>query len=145
MKSNTLVKVYESDGGAITAVVFAEGEISNVIGGFEDGTMTKEEFITAAQGGFEWADEYDPYDFSGFDMKVAAMAIIHGDNLIAEIWPEKVNLYVEKMGLAGYRLFEVIDEEARMEELGDEIQYCITHGRKIDTQLISEWNELAKE
>lgn len=145
MKSNTLVKVYESGGGAITAMVFTEGEISNIISGFEDRAMTKEEFITAAQGGFEWADEYDPYDFSGLDMKVAACEIMKEDDLIAEINSEKVKLYENNMGEAGVQLFDLIDEEARMEELGDEIAYCLTHGRKINVQLISEWNELAKE
>ena len=101
------VSVYEDNGGMIHAVVMDGGEIKNIISGFEDETMSLDEFIAAAKTGFEWADEYDPENYSGLTMEQVAQEIIDLDDLIAEITPDGAEMYPEKMGTAGMILFGI--------------------------------------
>ena len=101
------VNVLEDNGGMIHAVVMDGDEIKNILSGFEDQTMNRDEFIDAAQAGFEWADEYEPENYSGLTMEQAAQEIIGQDDLIAEITADSVELYPEKMGCAGMGLFEI--------------------------------------
>lgn len=104
------VNVYEDNGGMIHAVVMDGNEIKNIISGFEDETMSRDEFVDAAKTGFEWADDYEPENYSGLTMEKVAQEIIGQDNLIAEITADSVELYQEKMGLAGMILFGIEQE-----------------------------------
>lgn len=104
------VNVLEDNGGMIHAVVMDGDEIKNILSGFEDQTMNRDEFIDAAQAGFEWADEYEPENYSGLTMEQAAQEIIGQDDLIAEITEDSVELYQEKMGIAGMILFDIEQE-----------------------------------
>ena len=54
------VKVFEDNGGGIHAIVIKDAQITNIISGFEDGSMSKADFIEAARIGFDYADDYDP-------------------------------------------------------------------------------------
>ena len=51
------VKVFEDNGGGIHAIVIKNAQITNIISGFEDGSMSKADFIAAAQIGFDYADD----------------------------------------------------------------------------------------
>ena len=104
------VSVYEDNGGMIHVVVMDGGEIKNIISGFEDETMSLDEFIAAAKTGFEWADEYEPENYSGLTMERVAKEISDLDDLIAEITPDGVEVYPEKMGTAGMILFGIEQE-----------------------------------
>ena len=101
------VSVYEDNGGMIHAVVMDGNEIKNIISGFEDETMSRDEFVDAAKTGFEWADDYEPENYSGLTMEQVAQEISGLDDLIAEITPDGVDLYPEKMGTAGMILFGI--------------------------------------
>ena len=48
----------------------------------------------------------DASNFSGMDMRQAAKHMEETDRLIAEITPDSVAMYPEKMGLSGHILFE---------------------------------------
>ena len=101
------VKVYEDNGGGIHAIVIKDAQITNIISGFESCSMSKADFISAAQVGFEYADDYDPDNYSGQKMEDVADEIASYDDLIAEITEDNVELYPEKMGCAGMGLFEI--------------------------------------
>lgn len=101
------VYVYENNDDSIRAVVMDGDEVRNVISGFEDEDMSRDEFIAAAQSGFEGAVSYDASSFSGMDMRQAAKHMEESDHLIAEITPDSVAMHPEKMGLAGHILFEI--------------------------------------
>lgn len=101
------VNVFEDNGGGIHAVVMDDNEIKNILSGFEDETMSRDEFIDAAKAGFEWADEYEPENYSGLTMEQVAQEIIEQDDLIAEITADSVELYPEEMGIAGMILFGI--------------------------------------
>ena len=101
------VKVYEDNGGGIHAIVIKDAQITNIISGFEAGSMSKADFISAAQVGFEYADDYDPDNYSGLTMEDFADEMASCDDLIAEITEDSVELYPEKMGCAGMGLFEI--------------------------------------
>lgn len=101
------VKVYEDNGGGIHAIVIKDAQITNIISGFEDGSMSKADFIEAAQIGFSDAYEFDPDNYSGLTMDDVAAEIESYDDLIAEITEGSVTLYPEKMGCAGIGLFEI--------------------------------------
>lgn len=104
------VSVYEDNGGMIHAVVMDGNEVKNIISGFEDETMSRDEFVDAAKTGFEWADDYEPENYSGLTMEQVAQEISGLDDLIAEITPDGVDLYPEKMGTAGMILFGIEQE-----------------------------------
>ena len=103
------VNVYEDNGGMVHVIVEEDGTPINIISGFEDGLLSKDEFIAAAQEGFDSADEYDADNYSGLSSEDVAAEISEQDDLIAEITPDSVELYAEKMGCAGKCLFEVED------------------------------------
>ena len=46
------IYVYETDDDAINAVVMDGDVVINVVSGFEDGDMSRSEFIAAARSGF---------------------------------------------------------------------------------------------
>ena len=101
------VKVFEDNGGGIHAIVIKNAQITNIISGFEDGSMSKANFIEAAQIGFDYADDFDPENYSGLTMEDVAAETESSDDLIAEITEDSVELYPEKMGCAGMELFEI--------------------------------------
>lgn len=101
------VKVFEDNGGGIHAIVIKNAQITNIISGFEDGSMSKADFIEAAQIGFDYADDFDPENYSGLTMEDVAAETESSDDLIAEITEDSVELYPEKMGCAGMGLFEI--------------------------------------
>ena len=101
------VKVFEDNGGGIHAIVIKNAQITNIISGFEDGSMSKADFIAAAQTGFDYADDYDPDNCSGLTMEDVAAEMESSDDLIADISEDSVELYHEKMGFAGMGLFEI--------------------------------------
>ena len=101
------VKVFEDNGGGIHAIVIKNAQITNIISGFEDGSMSKADFIAAAQIGFDYADDYDPDNYSGLTMEDVAAEIESSDDLIAEVTEDGVELYPEKMGCAGMGLFGI--------------------------------------
>lgn len=101
----TMVKVYEDNGGGLHAVVMDSEKVANIISGFEDGTMSTADFIEAARYGFEGADEYDAANYSGTGMDNVAAEMDANDDLIAEITFEIVVLHILEMGLAGEHLF----------------------------------------
>ena len=101
------VKVFEDNGGGIHAIVIKDAQITNIISGFEDGSMSKADFIAAAQIGFDYADDYDPDNYSGLTIEDVAAEMESSDDLIAEITEDSVELYPEKMGCAGMGLFEI--------------------------------------
>ena len=100
------VYVYENNDDSISAVVMNEDAVKNIVSGFEDEDMSRSEFIAAARSGFEGAGSYDASNFSGMDMRQAAKHMEETDRLIAEITPDSVAMYPEKMGLSGHILFE---------------------------------------
>ena len=104
MKQTT---VYENDGGILSVIVKDDGNVVNVIAGFEDGMLPYEEFINSARYGFEYADDYDPDAFSGLSMESAAAEIENADELIAEITQEQITIYTKRMGYAGNNLFRI--------------------------------------
>ena len=101
------VKVFEDNGGGIHAIVIKDAQITNIISGFEDGSMSKADFIEAARIGFDYADDFDPDNYSGLTMEDVADEMASYDDLIAEITEDNVDLYPEKMGCAGMGLFEI--------------------------------------
>ena len=101
------VKVFEDNGGGIHAIVIKNAQIANIISGFEDGSMSKADFIEAAQTGFDYADDYDTDNYSGLTMEDVAAEMESSDDLIADISEDSVELYPEKMGCAGMGLFEI--------------------------------------
>ena len=101
------VKVFEDNGGGIHAIVIENAQITNIISGFEDGSMRKSYFIESAQTGFAYADDFDPDNYSGLTMEDVADEMASYDDLIAEITEDNVELYPEKMGSAGMGLFEI--------------------------------------
>lgn len=101
------VKVYEDNGGGIHAIVIKDAQITNIISGFEDGSMSKADFIEAARIGFDYADDFEPDNYSGQKMEDVADEMASYDDLIAEITEDSVELYPEKMGCAGMGLFEI--------------------------------------
>ena len=101
------VKVFEDNGGGIHAIVIENAQITNIISGFESCSMSKADFIEAARIGFDYADDYDPDNYSGLTMSDVADEIASYDDLIAEITEDSVELYPEKMGCAGMGLFEI--------------------------------------
>ena len=104
-----IVKVYEDNGGMIHAIVEDRGFPINIISGFEDGLLSKDEFISAAKEGFIYADDYDSDKYSGLRIKKASAEIKELDDLIAEITTDAVTLHPEKMGYSGMCLFEIKD------------------------------------
>ena len=62
------IYVYETDDDAINAVVMDGDVVINVVSGFEDGDMSRSEFIAAARSGFAGVS-YDSSKFSGMDMR----------------------------------------------------------------------------
>lgn len=105
------VRVFEDNGGMIHAVVFEEGKPTNIISGFEDLSITKDEFIEAAKSGFEYSDPYDPAFYSGKDIEFVSAELEELDDLIAEITKDSVDVYPESMGIAGGILFEIYEEK----------------------------------
>lgn len=101
------VNVYENNGGMILAVVLDGEKAINIIGGFEDGALSTAEFVEAAQGGFEYADEYEPENFGGFSIKEAAESIESGSDLIAEVTANDYQVHTNKIGIAGSKLFSI--------------------------------------
>ena len=97
------VNVYEDNGGMIHAVVMDGGKAINIISGFEDGSLSTAEFIDAARYGFAEADEYE----GERSLEAAANEIDDLDDLIAEITEDNVELHLNKMGIAGAKLFSV--------------------------------------
>ena len=98
------VNVYEDNGGQIHAVVMDGENVANIISGFEDGALSTAEFVDAARCGFEGADAYECDEIS---MEDAAKEIDKIDDLIADITADEVELYINKMGVAGEILFSV--------------------------------------
>ena len=99
------IYVYETDDDAINAVVRDGDVVINVVSGFEDGDMSRSEFIAAARSGFAGVS-YDSSKFSGMDMRQVSKQMKETERLIAEITPDSVAMYPEKMGLSGHILFE---------------------------------------
>ena len=100
------IYVYETDDDAINAVVMDGNAVINVVSGFEDGDMSRSEFIAAARSGFAGVS-YDSSKFSGMDMRQAAEQMEKTERLIAEITHDRIAMHPEKMGLAGHILFEI--------------------------------------
>ena len=105
------VAVYEDNGGGLHAIVLSGDTVVNVLSGFEDGGLSTNEFIKAAQSGFADADEYDPSNYSGISLGAAAAEFAELDDIIAIITSTDVALYPENMGRAGKDLFSVSDDE----------------------------------
>ena len=103
----TKVNVYENNGGMILAVVLDGERAINIIGGFEDGALSTAEFVEAAQGGFEYADEYEPENFGGFSIEEATESIESGSDLIAEVTANDYQVHTNKIGIAGSKLFSI--------------------------------------
>ena len=101
------VNVYENNGGMILAVVFEDEKATNIISGFEDGALSTAEFIEAAQVGFEFADEYEPESFAGAILAEAAESVESAGELIAEITADGFEVYTNKIGIAGAKLFSI--------------------------------------
>lgn len=101
------VKVYEDNSGGIHAIVIDHGIVTNIISGFENGTISCNEFIQAAQNGFCYADEYDSSKYSNRCIKFVATEIEAYDDLIAVITLKSIELFEEKMGTAGRELFDI--------------------------------------
>ena len=97
------VNVYEDNGGMLHAVVMDGEKVLNIISGFEDGGMSTAEFIDAARYGFAEADEHE----GEISLEAAANEIDERDDLIAEIAEDDVELHLNKMGIAGAKLFSV--------------------------------------
>ena len=100
------IYVCETDDDAINAVVMDGDAVINVVSGFEDGDMSRSEFIAAARSGFAGVS-YDSSKFSGMDMRQAAEQMENTERLIAEITHDRIAMHPEKMGLAGHILFEI--------------------------------------
>ena len=100
------IYVYETDDDAINAVVMDGDVVINVVSGFEDGDMSRSEFVAAARSRFEGAG-YDSGNFSGTDIRQAAEQMGKTDRLIAEITQDTMAMHPENMGLAGHILFEI--------------------------------------
>ena len=103
----TMVKVYEDNGGGLHAVVMSDGKVTNIISGFEDGTMNTADFIDAARYGFEGADSYYAGNYNEYSMEEVAAEMDASDDLIAEITFEDVALHINAMGSAGRRLLGI--------------------------------------
>ena len=101
------VNVYEDNGGGIHAIVLNNENPTNIISGFEDGTMSTAEFVNEARYGFTDADEYDAASYSELSLEDAATEIMEQDDLIAEITTDRLELDFKKMGIAGTILFSI--------------------------------------
>ena len=92
------------------AIVLSGDTVVNVLSGFEDGGLSTNEFIKAAQSGFADADEYDPSNYSGISLGAAAAEFAELDDIIAIIHIHRC-AFPENMGCAGKDLFSVSDDE----------------------------------
>lgn len=130
-KKQYTTKFYEDNGGGIQAVTFDEsGKITNVFGGFEDGTCTGLIVLEAARENWPDADPFEPYQWGGKSMEEVAEELEeaanppygeeHGAELIAEtnVVPSfftisqyigAVDFYWGKMGTSAYELFKDMD------------------------------------
>ena len=97
------VRVYENNGGEISAIVFDVNKVVNILSGFE-GTLTHEAFVAAVREGSDGSDSYDPANKSGLEMAEAAEEIEDNDDLIATITPEHIEIEYANMGAAGEKL-----------------------------------------
>lgn len=98
---------YEDNGGGVHAIVTDNGNIANIITGFERDTWDISDLFFSARLGFPDADEYDPANFSGLNMIEAAHDIAMHDDLISHISADEITLHVNNMGEAGKALFQI--------------------------------------
>ena len=99
------VRIYESASGTISAVVYRNRSMQNLVSGLERSLYIGSDFIWAAQTGFQFADSYDPADWGGLSLSDAIDKVEYTDEEIAQISGNNVILYREYMGAAGQRLF----------------------------------------
>lgn len=115
-------RVYENNGGGLSAVVRNDGTITGVFAGFEYEQPTTAAFVQAAAEGFPDADPYDPDDWGGLTIEQAAEEIeegrpewVEGPELVAVITggqgSQSVELYTDRMGYAARRLLGVKDDD----------------------------------
>lgn len=99
------VRIYESSAGTVSAVVYRNKLIHNLVTGLEHSFYLGTDFIRAAQTGFQFADSYDPADWGGLSLSDAIDEVEYTDEEIAQISGSSVTLYREYMGAAGKWLF----------------------------------------
>jgi hypothetical protein len=72
-KQQYTTKFYEDNGGGIQAVTRDEsGKVVNVLGGFEDGSITGLEVLAAARENWPDADPFESYQWGGKTMEEVA-------------------------------------------------------------------------
>ena len=81
-------KFYQEKGGYISAVAFEDGQVINIIDGFdhfEDNSFACEEALDAARKGWPYSDAYEPKKWNGLNLQEAADKLEETGELIAEI------------------------------------------------------------
>ena len=106
-----MVEIYEDNGGGIHAVVIEHKhhkdgtetyDLVNVISGIEYCAVTGDKFIREAINDFPYADRY-----KGDDIFDAAVVLAEYAEPIAFFDDGKYELFPDKMGVAGKKLFEI--------------------------------------
>lgn len=126
-KQQYTTKFYEDNGGGIQAVTRDEnGKVVNVLGGFEDGSITGSEVLAAARENWPGADPFESYQCGGKTIEEVAEELekmeYHPEmgDLIAETkatpdrytdaqYIERVEFNWSHMGAAGHELFKDLD------------------------------------
>ncbi len=103
------VKMYEDNAGGISAVVQYYDELVNYIYGFQFIEHPNvSDLLNSARDGFEYADPFDPDNFSGMTLAECAAWAEAECDLIAEISDKEITLYPKAMGDAGRYLFGLV-------------------------------------
>lgn len=113
--SQYVTEFYEDNGGAICAVVYKDGELSNIIPHLEqEQPGSGKQLIEAAQDGWPYADEYSADEFGGMEMQEVVdefhrFAEARATYLILAVNGSSFDVHEDDMGEAGrYILSDII-------------------------------------
>lgn len=113
--SQYVTEFYENNGGAICAVVYKDGELSNIIPHLEqEQPGSGKQLIEAAREGWPYADEYNADEFDGMEMQEVVdefhrFAEERAAYLILAVSGSAFDVHEDDMGEAGrYILSDII-------------------------------------